>query len=180
MGWRSTAVTGVLVLMIASTICAQETVTMSQIGGELENLSGHSKRAVALLEQLVSQKSDELDLRRLEVAVQALQLRSGAINDLVDRILILRDRVAGFEQSSSHLESEVDRLEDAMTGDDLRDGQRAQLQSSRNQVERQIEISQGRIYDLERQILDHENDLAAKRRDIDALEEIVMEGLSVF
>jgi len=43
--------------------------------------------------------------------------------------------------------------------------------------EAQIDMIEERIWLVERQIVDLENELAAKRRDVNALEEIVMEGL---
>ena len=57
---------------------------------------------------------------------------------------------------------------------------KAGLESTRENIVRQIDLAQQRTWSLERLVLDLENELAAKRRDVEALEEVVMEGLSDF
>ena len=57
---------------------------------------------------------------------------------------------------------------------------KAGLESTRENIVRQIDLAQQRTWSLERLVLHLENELAAKRRDVEALEEVVMEGLSDF
>ena len=173
-----------VVVVVLMTVCVSPALAQdaapTEIGSELRGINEQTSRAVALLEQLLGHRSEELELRRLQVAVLALQLRSGAIGDIQERIQTLQDRASEAREFSSHLDSEQQRIDDMMASDTITDEERTQLESSRDQVSRQIELSQQRLWTLEKQILDLENDLAAKRRDVDELEDIVMKGLSEF
>ena len=170
----------VTALSIASLSSAQNVPSTESVARELQVISERAGRAVTLLEELVGQRSEELGLRRLQVAVLVLQLRSNAIGEIEARIQTLQDRVTEAGEYSTQIESEIEHINDVLTADTTSDEEKTQLESSRNQLDRQIELTQQRVWSLERQILDLENEIAAKRRDVDSLEEIVMEGLSGF
>ena len=144
---------------------------------ELHALRLHSGETVNLLRELASQRAEELYLKRLQVAVLALQLRSTAIGEIEARMRTLEDRAASANEELTQLEVESDRLDSLADRESIPDEEREQLASVKTMLESQTEMIKERVWLIERQIVDLQNELAAKRRDVDALEEIVMEGL---
>jgi hypothetical protein len=67
-----------------------------------------------------------------------------------------------------------------MSAETTPDAEKATHESNRQMVVRQIDLAQQRTWSFERLVLDLQNELAAKQREVEALEEIVMEGLSDF
>ncbi|MCG6947374.1 MAG: hypothetical protein LJE93_00450 [Acidobacteria bacterium] len=144
---------------------------------ELHALGLRSGEVVILLRKLVSQREQEQQLQRLQVAVLALQLRSDAIGEIEARIRTLGDRVAAAKEELAQLEAEKESVEAIANRESTPDAEREHLSSMQTMFEAQIDMIEERIWLVERQIVDLENELAAKRRDVNALEEIVMEGL---
>ena len=159
---------------------AQEPTSASAPGvqEELHALGGQVGEAVVLLKQLVAQRGDELRLKRLQVAVLALQLRSTSIGEIEARIRTLEDRVATAREEAAQLEAEIERLETLAGNNTMPEPEREQLTSMTPRLEAQTDIVNNRVWSIERQILDLQNELIDKRRDVDALEDIVMEGLN--
>jgi len=163
-------------LLLSLTVGAEQTVP-GTVEEELHALSLHSGETVKLLRRLVSQRAEEQRLKRLQVAVLALQLRSNAIGDVESRIRTLEDRATEVRNATAQLEAESKRIDDLAQDDRLAEEGRTQLQATKTQIETQIELAARRLWSLESQIVDLQNELAAMRRDVDALEEIVAEGL---
>jgi hypothetical protein len=168
-------------LLLHPSISAQQPAAQGTTAQEIESLATRTGEVVELLRLLVAQRDEDLQLKRLQVAILALQLRSSTIGDIQDRILTLEDRTATAKEELTSLDAEIQRLETVMAGrEEMPELQRQRLQASRNLIETQIDVINQRIWTYERQILDLQNDLTGKRRNVDALEEIVMEGLSEF
>ena len=159
---------------------AQELDPAHELSRELHLIGERTGQAVSLLQKLLDQRSTEIELRRIQVAVLALQLRSNAIAEIEARVQTLQDRAAEAREYATQLDSEIKRIDDLLAAETTQEPERASLESSRDMVVRQIDLAQQRTWALERQVLDLENELAAKRRDVEALEEIVMDGLSGF
>ncbi len=179
--WKVSAVCLLAIAISAPPMThAQQVNPVNDPGNELRVLGEQAGQVVRLLEQLLEQRSTEIELRRLQVAVLTLQLRSNSIGDIEARVQTLQDRAGEAREYSTQLESELQRLDDVLAAEATQEQERANLESSREMVVRQIDLAQQRTWSLERLALDLENELAAKRRDVEALEEIVMEGLSDF
>lgn len=179
--WKSFVLFGLaLAFSTPAAVTAQEPEPTRDLARELHVIGERSDQAVALLRQLVDQRATEIELRRLQVAVLALQLRSTAIADIEARVQTLQDRAGEAKEYKTQLESEIERIDDLLAAETTQEQERPNLESSRNMVVRQIDLAQERVWSLERLVLDLENELAAKRRDVEALEEIVMESLSDF
>jgi chromosome segregation ATPase len=163
-------------LFVPQPVSAQQTIP-GTVEQELHALGLHTGETVKLLRQLVSQRAEEQKLKRLQVAVLALQLRSNTIGDIEGRIRTLEDRATEVRDLTAQFEAESERIEEMAQNGAITDEGRTQLQSSRTQIQTQIDLAVQRLWSLESQILDLRNELAAKRRDVDALEEIVMDGL---
>jgi chromosome segregation ATPase len=163
-------------LFLPQLVAAQQ-VAPGTVEEELHALGLHTGETVRLLRQLVAKRAVDQKLKRLQVAVLALQLRSNTIGEIDRRIRTLEDRATEVRDLTANFEAESRRIEEMAQNDSITDENRAQLQSSRTQIETQIDLAAQRLWSLESQIFDLQNELASKRRDVDALEEIVMEGL---
>lgn len=160
-----------------SAATAQERSSVPTVQEELHTLGVQVGEAVALLTQLIAQRGDQLELNRLQVAVLALQLRSTSIGEIEARIRILEDRAAMAREEAVQLDAEIQHIETIAGSDTTKEPDREHLASMRPRLEAQIDMVKQRVWSIERQILDLQNELIDKRRDVDALEEIVMEGL---
>ena len=78
------------------------------------------------------------------------------------------------------MEAEKERFDTLAGSDTTPESEREQLISMTARFEAQIDLVNRRVWSIERQVLDLQNELIDKRRDVDALEEIVMEGLNEF
>jgi len=163
-------------LLFSLPVAAQQTIP-GTVEEELHALRLHSGEAVNLLRKLVSQRAEEHRLKRLQVAVLALQLRSTAIGEIEARIRTLDDRAASANEELTQIEAESERLDTIADRESTPQIEREHLSSMKTMFESQIDMIKERIWLIESQIVDLQNELAAKRRDVDALEEIVMEGL---
>ena len=159
---------------------AQEHISAPSVQEELRALGVQAGEAVVLLKQLVARRGDELRLKRLQVAVLALQLRSTSIGEIEARIRTLEDRAATAREEAAQLEAEIERIDTVAGSDTTTDPEREHLATMRTRFEVQIDMVEQRVWSIERQILDLQNELIDKRRDVEALEEIVMEGLDEF
>lgn len=166
----------VALLFLSLPVAAQQAAP-GTIEEELHALRLQSGETVNLLRELVSQRAGELQLKRLQVAVLALQLRSTAIGDIEARIRTLEDRAASANEELTQLEAESERIDTIADSESTPQAERQRLSSMKTMFESQIDMIKERIWLVESQIVDLQNELAAKRRDVDALEEIVMEGL---
>lgn len=171
-------VVGCILAVLAPLAAAQEGASAPVDETELHVLGTRADRALGLLEQLVAQRDDELRLRKLQVAILALQLRSTSIGEVESRVHTLEDRLSSTKEESAQLEAEIDRLDSLASSDTTTESEREQLTSAKPLLEAQLDLIKQRVWSLEGQILDLQNELTAKRRDVDALEEIVLEGLS--
>jgi len=165
-------------VLVPGAAIAQDPLTAPGVQEELHALGSQVGEAVVLLKQLVAQRGDELRLKRLQVAVLALQLRSTSIGEIEARIRTLEDRLAAAKEEAAQIEAEIEHLETLAGNDTMPEPEREQLTSMTPRLEAQIDMVNNRVWSIERQILDLQNELIDKRRDVDALEEIVMEGLN--
>jgi len=166
-----------LALLGAQPVAAQQQPSAATVEDELRLLRDRTGEVVDLLRELVAQREADHQLRRLQVAVLALQLRSSAITDIEARIRTLEDRAASADEDLTRLNAEMDRIRDVAGSDSTPAAEREHLASMEAMLESQVDMVKQRIWSLERQIIDLQNELIAKRRDADALEELVMEGL---
>lgn len=164
-------------LFLSLPAAAQQTVP-GTVEEELHALRLQSGETVNLLRELISQRAEDQKLKRLQVAVLALQLRSVAIGEIEARIRTLEDRAAAANEELAQLDAERERVNAITDGDSTPEAEREHLAAMQTMFESQIDMIKDRIWLLESQIVDLQNELAAKRRDVDALEEIVMDGLS--
>jgi len=178
---KSTMVLGVslaFATFLPFSASAQQQPAQTSVERELRSLGNRTGEIVRLLEELVAQRAEDQRLRRLQVAVLALQLRSTGISSIEERIRNLEDRVATAKEQVSQIEAELERLTQRALDDSIKPEGRRRLEASRGQMESQLELANQRAWNYERQILDLQNDLNSKRGNVEALEEIVMEGLS--
>jgi hypothetical protein len=159
------------------TLAAQQQPTQATVESELRSLGDRTGEIVRLLKEIVAQNAEDQRLKKLQVAVLALQLRTTVITAVEDRIRTLEDRAAEANERVAQLEIEIERINQRALDDSIKEGPRLRLQNSKKQVESQLEIASQRAWSYERQVLDLQNELTEKRRDVEALEEIVMEGL---
>ncbi len=170
----------VLLLSAPQLSVAQQPTAARTTEQELHTLATRSGEVVELLKQLVSQRDEDLQLRRLQVAILALQLRSSAISDIEARIRLLEDRAATANEELAQLDAESDRIDTIAAEESIPKEERSRIVSTKSMLEAQIEVVKQRVWLIESQIVDLQNELAAKRRDVDVLEETVMDGLGDF
>lgn len=173
-----TLIAGCILAVFASLAAAQEGATAPDLESEIHAVGNRTDSVLALLERLVAQGDDKLRLRKLQVAILALQLQSTSIGEIESRIRTLEDRRSSANEESVQITAEIERLETLATSDTTPESEREQLTSTKPMLEAQLDLVKRRVWSLEGQILDLQNELAEKRRDADALEDIVMEGLS--
>lgn len=172
------AATGlVLAMLVPLTAQAQQSANTSSVEHELQTIGAHSSEIVDLLRELVSRRNEELKLKRLQVAVLALQLRATAIGEIEARIRTLEDRAATANEELARLVAEKEHIDTIASRESTAEAERENFSSMQKMFESQVDMIKERIWLIESQIVDLQNELAAKRRDEDALEEIVMEGL---
>lgn len=167
----------VLMLLLPCPGAAQQLSSPPSVEDELRTLGTHVGDVVNLLEELVAQRSEDLQLRRLQVAVLALQLRSSAISDIEARIRTLEDRATSANEELTQLDAERERIQGTAELETISEAEREHLASMETMFEAQVDMIKQRIWQIERQIVDLQNDLTEKRRDVDILEEVVIEGL---
>jgi chromosome segregation ATPase len=167
-----------LAMLLQSTAEAQQSSNLSPVEHELQILGTQTGEIVELLKELVFQRTEEQKLKRLQVAVLALQLRSTAIGEIEARIRLLEDRAAAANEELAQLDAESQRIDTIAGSESTPEAEREHLSSMKTMFESQIDMIKERIWLIESQIVDLQNELASKRRDVDVLEEIVMEGLS--
>jgi chromosome segregation ATPase len=157
---------------------AQQESSQTTVERELRMLGDRTAEVIRLLEELVAQRAEDQRLRRIQVAVLALQLRSTAITSIEERIRTLEDRAASANQRVAQLEAEIERIDKRMMDASMRKAEgRKRLEDSKSQAETQLEIATQRAWSYESQILDLQNDLNDKQQNMEALEGIVMEWL---
>ena len=164
--------------LVPFTVTAQQQPSQSTIDRELRSLDQRTGEIVKLLQEHVVQRAEDQRLKKLQIAVLALQLRSTAISDIEGRIRTLSDRATAANERTVQLEAEIERINERALDDSIKEGARERLENQKNQIESQIEIASQRAWSLEKEILDLQNELIEKRRNVEALEEIVMQGLS--
>ena len=164
-------------LFLSLPVAAQQTAP-GTVEEELHALRLHTGQTVNLLRELITQGAEDQKLKRLQVAVLALQLRSTAIGEIEARIRTLEDRAAAANEELAQLDAERERVDVIAERDSTPDAEREHLSAMKTMFESQIDMIKERVWLIKSQIVDLQNELAAKRRDVDALEEIVMEGLS--
>ena len=173
----------VAVLMFAATVApltvtAQQKSSPTSVEKDLRSLRLRTGEIVKLLEELVAQQAEDQRLKRLQVAVLALQLRSTVISGFEERIRTLEDRAAEANERAAQLEAELQRINERALDESIKEGPRLRLQNSMTQIESQLELAKQRAWNYEKKILDLQNELNGKKRNVEALEEIVMEGLN--
>lgn len=177
----TTRIVGMLLftaVVVPLTVTAQQQSSQTSVEQELRSLGLRTGEIVKLLEELVAQQAEDQGLKRLQVAVLALQLRSTAIAGIEERIRTLEDRAMDANENAARLEAEIERINERALDDSVKEGARNRLENSKKQIEGQLEIVSQRAWTYERQILDLQNELAGKRRNVEALEEIVTEWLN--
>jgi hypothetical protein len=167
-----------ILTLVPITLTAQQQSSQPTIERELRSLENRTGEIVSLLRELVAQSAEDQRLKRLQVAVLALQLRSTVISGIEERIRTLQDRAAEANENAARLEAEIERINQRALDDSIKEGPRQRLQNSKKQVEMQLEIISQRAWTYEKQILDLQNELNEKKRNVEDLEEIVMEGLN--
>ncbi len=177
----TTIIVGALLLMatvMPTTVTAQQQSSQTTVEQELHSIGLRTGKVVKLLEELVAQRAEEQRLKRLQIAVLVLQLRSTVIAGIEDRIRTLGDRAEAEQARATQLEAEIQRVNERALDDSIKGPMRKRLENSKNQLEDQLEIATQRAWSFEKQILNLQNELSEKRRNVEALEEIVMEGLN--
>lgn len=142
----------------------------AELTSELRQLRG-------LLGELADADREDLELRRLTAAVMYLELRTRRVDALETRIEALRDdqrdiadQVEMYERNREMFESHIAEL-----AEDSPD----EAERVRSQLEAEISAAAARLDDVERRILDLENQVAAARRDLTGLEDYVNQGFGM-
>lgn len=164
-----------VVILAAGLPCFAQEET---VAAELQLLNRHTEEVMVLLRALIEDRGEELKLRKLEIAVLALQLRSGALDDLETQRRRLQERRTSSEEELGRMRQELEGIEGLIQAEEITDGERSQLQGTWKRVDSEVKLIEDRVWQLDRSIVDLENDIARKRRDVDHLEELVANGLS--
>ncbi len=168
---------GVLVLMsLAVVVQAQEVAT----AGDVADLGRSMRELVELLRSWLQRTDEDLELRRLEVAIAALDIRSRAISRLETELQSIRDRRDGADQRRERMQRQIEELEDRLLEADPtgEPAIAANLRQAKARTEAEAERLDEEIWRLDQRILDLENAIVEKVRAIQHLEELVDEALS--
>lgn len=146
---------------------------------ELAAINRSILEIVEILRVHLTQRDQDLELRRIEVAIAALDLRSRGILLLEDRMHRLQDERDNAEQRRSRLQQQIAEFEERLrTTDQNTDGQtHLNLSRALDRITAESELIESTLWDLDRQILDFQNQIGQERDSLQHLEEMVDEAL---
>jgi Skp family chaperone for outer membrane proteins len=135
---------------------------------QLADLIASVQRLTEVLQSLQESRDEEMELRRVEVTISYLELRmlrsqekEVELRQLKERRRDLEEQVESFESTRKHYESDEESVSDE------------ERQEVLKQINQMAEETGKRLADLELEIITIENELAARRRELDPLEELV-------
>ncbi len=152
-------------LMAAAEDQAQPAPT---IEGELARLNRTLERIVGLLERQVEGQQLELTMRRIEVA-------SSLSRSLAEELRRAREQRAAHEEERTRVQGRLASLAEAIeSGDESVFGTSpAQLKQYTDQMGLELKLATDRIRDLDLRIAELENELASRRQEIRAWQDLV-------
>ncbi len=167
-------VTVFLLITFALPAFGQETT----IQAELQQLTQRTDEVIVLLRALLQGREAEQGLRRLEVAIAALQLKTGTLANLESRLQQLRAEKAAAEERLVRVrDEELAHIDGMLQSEKIPDDERSQVALYRAQKVAEIERLESKIWSFDQSIIDLENSITRQRRDIDHLAAIVADGL---
>lgn len=151
---------------------AQGSVDLSAINHSIQEL-------VEILRLHLTQLDQDIELRRIEVAIAALDLRSKAILQMEGRLHGLRGERDNAEQRQLRIQQQTAELDERLREtNQTTDGQsHLNLGRALERLQAERELIENTIWELDRQILDLQNQIGQERRSLDHLEEMVDEAL---
>ena len=178
---RHTAVIAAIAAMCLGSVgsAGAQSPTSDATEGDLADISRSIRQLVELLDDHLAQRERDFELRRVEVAIAALDLRSRAMLQMQDRLQRIQDERDTAEGRRSLLEQQVAEFEERVrTTDQTTDGQtHLNLSRAIERLTAESELIENTIWELERQALDLQNQIARERDSLRHLEEIVDEAL---
>ena len=148
----------------------------------LATISRSVEELVEILRLHVTYLDQDLELRRIEVAIAALELRSKFILQMEGRLQQLQAERDNAEQHQSRIRQQTTELEDRLAETNQTTNAQSYLNLRRalERLETETELIENTIWDLDRQILDLQNQIARERSSLASLEEMVEEALESF
>lgn len=175
------AAIAVVCLGIAGTAGAQSPVT-PQGDPDLAAINRSLQQLVEILRLHLTQLDHDLELRRIEVAIAALDLRSKAVLLLEDRLQRLQGERDNAEQRQSRIRQQTAEIEDRLRETNQTTDAQSHLNLGRalERLSAESELIESTLWDLDRQMLDLQNQIARERSSLEHLEEMVDEALGTF
>jgi chromosome segregation ATPase len=152
-----------ILILVPGLAPAQESDACDQLAG----LTASVQQLTEVLHGLQQSRDEEMQLRRVEVAIGYLELRMLQSQDKEVELRQLKERQRGLEEQAESVESTRQHYE---SDEDLTDEERLEVLKQLNQM---TEDTGKRLADIELEIITIENELAARRRELDPLEELV-------
>jgi hypothetical protein len=146
---------------------------------DLPAINQSIQELVEILRLHLTQLDQDLELRRIEVAIAALDLRSKAILQMDGRLQRLQTERDNAEQRQLRIEQQAAEFEGRLRETNQTTDGQAHLNLARalERLNAETELIENTIWDLDRQILDLQNEIGQERSSLDHLEEMVDEAL---
>jgi chromosome segregation ATPase len=172
------AAVAVLCLGIAGPVGSQSSET-DEGDTDLSAINQSIQQLVEILRLHLTQLDQDLELRRIEVAIAALDLRSRAILQKEGRLHGMRGDRDNAEQRRSRVQQQTAELEERLRDTNQTTDGQAHLNLGRalERLSAESEMIESTIWDLDRRILDLQNEIGQERRSLDHLEDMVDEAL---
>lgn len=177
---RTLIVTFIGACLVPLCVQAQDPPTATSLEQEFRVLNQRAGEVIELMRQMMHQQAEEYALRRLEIAIQAVELRSQAMRVLESRIQELEDRNTQSAETVAAMKAESTRIQDIMDDSETPEDELTNLGDIKSRIDTQTELEKSKLWNLESSILDLQNELADRQRDLDSLEEFVVSGLNEF
>jgi DNA repair exonuclease SbcCD ATPase subunit len=173
--------------LIAAAVMASATPAFSQDAAagsdppstELASLDRSVRELVALLHDYLDGRDEELELRRIEVAIAALDLRSRSIDRLESDLQNALQRRDNIDQRKARMERQVAEFSERLLDVDQtsKPDEHANLLRAKANLEAELERLTDETWRLDQRAIDIENRILDKRRAIEHLEDMVDEAL---
>jgi predicted nucleic acid-binding Zn-ribbon protein len=149
---------------------------------DLATINRSIQQLVEILRIHLTQRDQDFELRRIEVAIAALDLRSSAILQMEDRLLRIQTERENADQRRSRMRQQIAEFEERLRStNQTTDGQtHLNLAHALERLTAESELIENTIWDLDRRILDLQNQIARERESLLHLEEMVDEALDSF
>lgn len=168
----------ILAVLILALLAAPASA-QTDIGAEVAQLRRSIDQAVLLLEQQLKRRDEDLRLRRLQIAVDVLQMQSAGVVRLEREVRNAEDDAKSYTDQAERMTAEFDQwMEMAGNPAELSDDERLQLEMGRKQYEREVEQLKKRAWDAEQRAVDARLRLREHQDAIEDLQAFVEEELA--